>query len=61
MSKKKSWDYQRNRYKQISIKFDMQNPDDAMLHHYLVCHVENVTALIKRCIYDEMIRSAYYE
>ena len=59
--RKKSWEYQRDRYKQINIKFDMQNSDDAMLHHFLVCRTDNVTALIKRLIYDEMMRGAYYE
>lgn len=58
---KTAWDYQRGRYKQINIKFDMQNADDALLHHYIVDCTVNTTARIKCLIYDDMVRSAYYE
>ena len=58
---RKSWDYQRGKYKQINIKFDMLNYDDAVLHHFVTTYTDNTTGLIKRLIYDEMIRSAYYE
>ena len=58
-NKKKSWDYQKNRYKQVNIKFDMRNLDDAMLHHFVVDGTTNTSALIKRLIYEEMVRCAY--
>ena len=58
---KKSWDYQRNRYKQVNIKFDMKNADDALLHHFITTCTDNTTALIKELIYNEMTWRAHYE
>ena len=59
--KYRSWDYQKGRYKQLNIKFDTQNYDDAILYHYVTTRTDNTTGLIKRLIYEEMVRSAYYE
>lgn len=59
MNKKKSWSYQKDRYKQVNIKFDMNNLDDAMLHHFIVDCTQNTTGLIKKLIYEEMVRCAY--
>ena len=61
MSDKKSWKYQKDRYKQVNIKFDMNNMDDAMLHHFAVDRTQNTSRLIKRLIYEEMVRCAYEE
>ena len=61
MSKQKSWDYQRNRYKQVNIKFDMNNIDDAMIHHFAVDCTANTSALIKKLLYEEMVRCTYEE
>lgn len=61
MSDKKSWKYQKDRYKQVNIKFDMNNLDDAMLHHFVVDLTPNTSRLIKRLIYEEMVRCAYEE
>lgn len=47
---KTSWDYQKNRYKQINIKFNMEDEYDAMLHWYLTCKVDNASRLIKDLI-----------
>ena len=59
--KKKSWDYQKDKYKQINIKFNMDDEYDAMLHYYLTCKTTNATRLIKDLIYDHMAEEAYLE
>lgn len=59
--KKSSWEYQKGRYKQLNIKFDMSNPEDALLYHYIANVTRNSTALIKKLIYEEMVGSAYEE
>lgn len=61
MSNKKSWDYQKNRYKQINIKFDTNNNDDLILYHFIADCTKNTSALLKKLIYEEMVRSAYEE
>lgn len=57
---KKSWDYQKNRYKQINIKFDLNNLDDAEIYHF-AAHCSNTSKVIKDLLYDEMVRCAYEE
>lgn len=60
-AKKSSWDYQRDRYKQINIKFDMNSPDDATLYHFVSDCTRNTSGLIKQLLRDEMVRCAYGE
>lgn len=58
-SERKSWDYQKGNYKQINIKFNMNNEYDAMLHHFIVTCKDNVSALIKKLLYEEMAGRDY--
>ena len=51
---KKSWDYQRGKYKQISIKFNMDDEYDQMLHFYLTTKVSNMSRLIKDLLYQHI-------
>ena len=53
-NRKTSWDYQKNRYKQINIKFNMDDDMDALLHWYLTCKTVNATRLIKDMIYQKL-------
>ena len=61
MSNKKSWDYQKNRYKQVNIKFDANNNEDLLLYHFITDCTKNTSALLKKLIYEEMVRCAYGE
>ena len=56
--KSKSWKYQKDRYKQVSLKFNMDDVDDALLYHYLT-RSDNVSKLIKDLIRSSMWESAY--
>lgn len=58
-SNKKSWDYQKNRYKQVNIKFDVTNNGDLLLYHFITDSTKNTSALLKKLIYEEMARCAY--
>ena len=59
--KKSSWDYQKNKYKQINIKFNMNDIDDAALYHFATNVTLNTQGLIKKLLRDEMWRCAYGE
>ncbi len=59
-NKKTSWDYQKNRYKQLNIKFDMNDAVDGLLYHFISTQ-NNSTKVIKKLIYDELVRCAYEE
>ena len=59
--KKKSWQYQKNRYKQVNIKFNMSDDYDAMIHWYLTVKTDNASRLIKDLIYQHIIKEAYEE
>ena len=59
--KKTSWDYQRDNYKQINIKFNMSNEDDKILYYYLTCKNWNISGLIKELVRDKMWGDAYEE
>lgn len=59
-NKKSSWEYQRNRYKQLNIKFDMSDSMEALLHHFITTQ-KNSSALVKKLIYEELVRCAYEE
>lgn len=58
---KTAWDYQKNRYKQINIKFNMENEYDAMLHWYLTCKTDNASRLIKDLVHQHIGEEAYLE
>lgn len=50
----KSWHYQKNdRYKQVNIKFFMEDLDDVLLFHYLHTY-NNYTEYLKNLIKDDM-------
>ena len=58
--KKTSWEYEKARNsKQIRIVFNMDDPVDAQIYHYLERYKSNSTGLIKRLVYDELVRCAY--
>ena len=59
--KKKSWQYQKNRYKQVNIKFNMSDDYDAMLHWYLTVQTDNASRLIKDLLYQHITKEAYEE
>ena len=59
--KKTSWQYQKDKYKQINIKFNMQDDYDAMLHWYLTAKTENASRLIKELVYNHITKEAYLE
>ena len=58
---KTSWDYQKNRYKQINIKFNMEDDYDAMIHFYLTCKTAKASRLIKDLVYQHIGEEAYLE
>lgn len=59
--KKSSWEYQKNKYKQVNIKFNMLDEYDAMLHWYLTVKTDNASKLIKELIYNHIAEEAYLE
>lgn len=61
MNKKSSWEYQKDHYKQVNIKFDMRDPMDALLYHYLTDRTVNASRLVKSLVTDQMWRDAYNE
>ena len=62
MSNKTSWEYEKERNsKQIRIVFNLDDSTDALIYHFLNIHKPNRTSLIKRLVYDEMVRCAYEE
>ena len=59
-NRKTSWEYEKERNcKQIRIVFNMDNPVDAQVFHYLERYKPNRTSFIKRLIYDELVRYTY--
>ena len=62
MSNKTSWEYEKERNSsQIRIVFNLDDPIDRLIFHFLNIHKPNRTSLIKRLVYDEMVRCAYEE
>lgn len=59
--RKKSWYYQKNKYKQVNIKFNLNDDYDVMLHWYLTTKTGNASRLIKDLIYKHMAEEAYLE
>lgn len=55
--KKTSWDYQRDRYKQISLKFDTENNSDSCLYQHLK-NQDNISGYLKDLIKHD-ISSCY--
>ena len=59
--KKKSWDYQKDKYKQLNIKFNMSDEYDALIHWYLTVKTDNTSRLIKDLVYTHIAEEAYLE
>lgn len=59
--KKSSWQYQKDNYKQVNIKFNMRDEYDAMLHWYLTAKTDNASRLIKDLVYNHIEEEAYLE
>ena len=58
--KKTSWDYEKARNsKQMRLVFNLDDPVDAQIYHYLERYKPNRTGLIKRLIYEELVRCSY--
>ena len=58
--RKSSWEYEKARNsKQIRIVFNLDDPVDAQIYHYLERYKPNRTGLIKRLVYDELVRCSY--
>ncbi len=56
-NKKTSWDYQKvKNYKQVKMMFNMDDPVDTLIYHYLAKFKPNRTSYIKRLVYEEMVR-----
>ena len=55
---KKSWDYQKDRYIQFNLKFNMGDVDDALLCHFLKSF-DNQSHYVKQLIKDDMFRRAW--
>ena len=58
---KKSWEYQKGKYKQLNIKFNLENDYDAAIHHYLTCGDMNASRLIKDLLYNKLEEEAFKE
>ena len=59
--KKTSWQYQKNKYKQVNIKFNMFDEYDAMIYWYLTAKTDNASKLIKELVYNHIAEEAYLE
>ena len=57
--KKGSWYYQKDRYKQISIKFKIGDHNDDLIYWYLTNKCANVSGLIKDLIMNQIFKEAY--
>lgn len=53
-----SWDYQKGKYKQVNIKFNITDDYDALIHWYLTCKTQNASRLIKDLVYQKIIEEA---
>ena len=59
-NRKTSWEYEKARNsKQIRIVFNLDDPIDAQIYHFLDHYKPNRTSFIKRLVYDELVRCAY--
>lgn len=56
---RKSWDYQKDKYKQVNIKFNMNDDYDSLIHHYLTCRTSNASRLIKDLLYEHIGKEEY--
>lgn len=58
--KKTSWEYEKARNsKQIRLVFNLDDPIDAQVFHYLERYKPNRTSFIKKLVYDELVRCAH--
>ena len=58
--RKSSWEYEKARNsKQIRLVFNLDDPVDAQVYHYLERYKPNRTSFIKRLVYDELVRCAH--
>lgn len=55
---KTSWEYQKGKYNQINIKFNMSDDREALLHWYLTCKTVNASRLIKDLVYQQICEEA---
>ena len=55
---KTSWEYQKGKYKQINIKFNMNDDYDSLIHWYLTCKTTNATRTIKDLVYQKICEEA---
>lgn len=51
----KSWKYQKGRYKQISLKFNMDNDSDVVVYEYL-SNCRNISQTIRTALLDVIAR-----
>lgn len=54
------WKYQKGKYKQITLKFSIDNDSDMILYHYIKKY-ENQSESIKKLIWHDMWKHAYEE
>lgn len=54
--KKSSWEYQKGKYNQINLKFNMFDQDDLKLYYYLTCKEVNASRLLKQLLRDHIQR-----
>ena len=54
------WKYQKGKYKQIALKFSIDNDDEMLLYHYIKQY-DNQSEKIKMLIREDMWFSAYNE
>lgn len=59
-NKKTSWYYQKNRYRQISLKFFIEDNMDMLLFHHL-SSFDNKSEYLKKLIREDMWKRAYEE
>ena len=59
-NRKTSWEYEKARNsKQIRIVFNLDDPIEAQIYHYLERFKPNRTSFIKRLVYEEIVRCVY--
>lgn len=56
MDKKTSWDYQRGKYKQVNLKFNLYDQEDLRLYYYLTCKEVNASGLLKQLLREHIQR-----
>lgn len=59
--KKGSWYYQKDRYKQISIKFKIGDHNDDLIYWYLTNKAGNISGFVKDLVLKEIFKGAQYD